>query len=163
MEMGSYIIHLLMKAEIAGKLNFSFEREYKGKKFNAVLVDKDKFSFVFDEIRIADTETKARLQQSELAHRATHLCEKATYLAEALDVIEIDSTAGVVLLRSELSNQDQSEKNVNYFELTLACDRMISVKRYAYNRHTKLKVSQSFCLTTDIAQKFIDQLVETIA
>lgn len=162
METGNYIIQLLDKEDINGGKSISFEREYQGKAFNLNVAERDKFTYLFNSIRIENTENLSKLQPEELERRALKLREKVTYLVEDLDVIEMDSTAGVVLLRSKLTKKD-TEPIINYFELTINCDRTVSVKRFSHNRQTKVTEGQIFNLTTELAEKFLAHLVETIA
>ncbi len=162
MESGNYIIQLLEKECLNGKESITLEKEYKGKVFQIKIADKDRFTYLFDSIRIANSENQPKMQSEELEHRASKLCEKVTYLVEDLDVIEVDSTTGAVLLRSKLVNKD-TESISNYFEVTINTDRVVSILRLSYNRRTKKTAAIDFNLTAELTVKILNHLIETIA
>jgi len=163
MELGNYMVQLLDRENIEGKTKHKFNKEYQDKVFHLEVVDRDKFTYVFDAIRIKNNNNKSKLQHDELENRAVKLCEKVNYLSDELDVIEIDSTTGVALLRSKIEKRGASNPTIHFFELRLDCDKSISVKRYSHNSKTKLKTSQSFNLAREVTAKLVDHLVETIA
>lgn len=162
MESGNYIIQLLDKKDITGEKNYIFKEEYQSKIFHINIADKDRFTYLFNSILIENKKNQPQLQPEDLQQRASKLCEKVTYLVEELTAVELDSTTGIIMLRSKLS-KNAVDSIINYFEVTINRDRAVSVKRFSNNKQTKVTEDRVFNLTTELAEKFLIHLTETIA
>lgn len=167
MNFGRTIIELLrkrlneeVKSNKPDSRMFRFKHKIENFIFDFKIYDFDKLSYVFENLKIANDSSNVQLSEDDLKKRAEGLKDKATYLLEALDVVEVDAINSKVLLRSDISSR--KEEPLSYFEVVFYGTGTISVDRYSYNNNKNGRKRVSFHLTSEVLEKFINNLVEAV-
>jgi hypothetical protein len=100
------------------------------------------------------------LTADQLKTRTEQICDRVACLGEPLKLIEADALVGRALVRSR--SPRETADSLTYFELWLAADRNISLRRVRYDRTHRSRSNQEFTLTLDQLEMLADDLAAVL-
>lgn len=121
----------------------------------------DTLSCAFREVRL-DVPALAKADFETLKQWGRSLCSRITYLLEHLGPIELDPSAGEVLIRS--TPPDHSGAQKTFYEVTLQSHSggRFSLRRYRAEKGTAGRTQVDVHVTHEVLQKLVRDLVQTI-
>jgi hypothetical protein len=96
------------------------------------------------------------LKPGEAEGWARRFCDRARYLLEPLQPIEIDQQQNEVLVRSV--PPDQSETEVRYYEARVSGQGRAKLQRFTYDRNQRHRKPEPMNLTHEQLKKLVDDV-----
>jgi len=113
--------------------------------------------------RTLEFATKARAEWSPATLRAwgDRLAARLTYLMEPLMVLEQDALGGDVALRSQSPTARAGQRS--YYELRLHRQGSLTLSRVSFEEATRQRRPIDCQMTREVLERFLDDLVESVA
>ncbi len=119
----------------------------------------DKLSCSLAELRV-EPETPLALTPDRLKSWGQAVGKRVRYLLEAIETVELDATAGRMMLRST-PPEKKDDGSVLYYELVLEATGALTLTRRRFSASDRSRTSVGLHFTHELLEKLADDLAAT--